>query len=230
MGSTLANVGIGLAVLFAAFVWWRWTSVARGARRRDDRLLAMVQPIGEKLCSHQAVSRDEVAAFAAKPEARLMLYATLMELGAAELFPDEHLSVASQAEAHLAYWMMHPNEFGDPPAEIAAEAIVHRNIGEHEAAFHVLRFRMPDGHWAGRDWLLGLAGPFFAGDPPFGGPAGAFSRSGDKAGSTAPDELVDWFLRVLDRFGSRRGSTSARREGQRSHRASHGAGDLGRHE
>lgn len=58
-------------------------------------------------------------------------------------------------------------------------------------------FRMPLGRWAGPDWLLGLAGPYFQEDTPFGGPAGAFSRAGDKAGTTSPRDLVNWFVGLV---------------------------------
>jgi len=70
-----------------------------------------------------------------------------------------------------------------------------RTVDNRECAFLVYRYRMPAGHWAAEDgWLLGLAGPFAKGDPPYEGPAGAFSRCSDKHGVVKPEELVNWFI------------------------------------
>jgi hypothetical protein len=56
---------------------------------------------------------------------------------------------------------------------------------------------MPPGHWAGPDWLLGLAGPFSANDVPYSGVASAFSRASDKFGTVEPGGLVDWFVEMV---------------------------------
>lgn len=197
MTTFLTYAAIAVAVLLAAFVWWRWTSVARGARKRDERILAILKPLADELLAGRQPSPQAVAQVADLPHARVLLHRMLTDLDAAQLFPERHLSVAAQAEAQLAYWMMHPNELCDPPEELANVAVVRRRLGDEEADFHVLRFRMPDGYWEGRDWLLGLAGPFFDGDPPYCGPAGAFSRAGDKADETDPKQLVDWFIGMV---------------------------------
>jgi hypothetical protein len=100
--------------------------------------------------------------------------------------------------------MMHPNELQHAPAEIELVESVHRQLGGEDAEFVVLRYRMPGGHWAGSEWLLGLAGPYFRGDLPFRDGAGGFSRASDRFGSLSPSELVDWYVGLLEaKFGVR---------------------------
>jgi hypothetical protein len=99
--------------------------------------------------------------------------------------------------------MMHPNELQDSPEEIETIASVTRPIGSRDAEFVVLRYRMREGHWAGNEWLLGLAGPFFPDAAPYENEAGGFSRADDKEGAVSPEELVDWYVGVLDaKFGT----------------------------
>src|SRR6266478_2635841 len=48
-----------LVVLLVAFVAWRWTSVARGARERDQILVARIDPIGLVETVRRAVDGKE---------------------------------------------------------------------------------------------------------------------------------------------------------------------------
>ena len=61
---------------------------------------------------------------------------------------------------------------------------------------YVLSIAMPEGHWAGRDWQLGVAGPFFQESLPYDGEAGAFARAGDREGEVEPGELIDWYIKM----------------------------------
>ena len=45
-----------------------------------------------------------------------MLFAKLKEIGRAELFPTDYLSIEKVAESDLAHWLMHPNELGAAPS------------------------------------------------------------------------------------------------------------------
>lgn len=183
--------------VIAAFVWWRYTSVARGARQRNDQILDVLTPLGEKLASKQPVSTEEVRALAARPHLRHMLHRVLSDYTRTELFPSEYLDTESQAAAALAYWMMHPNELAEAPAQMELIETVHRSVGGREARFLVFRYRMPDTHWTSKDgWLLGLSGPFFGDEVPYGILPGAFSRVGDKHGQADPAKLVDWYMSV----------------------------------
>jgi hypothetical protein len=187
---------LGGIFLFAlvAFVWWRYTSVEWGARQCNEKITRILEPLGEKLARKEQIAPDEVALLAAKPHVRPMLYAALKHFERLDLFPNEHLDIEAQGAAELAYWMMHPNELEAPPAQIELIDTCCRGIDGQQAEFMVFRYKMPDGHWAGDDWLLGLSGPFFKGDVPYSGVASAFSRSSDKYGAIQPDELVDWFI------------------------------------
>lgn len=196
------NVIIGIAVAVALFLWWRYTSVARGARARDEKLLQLLDPIEEKLANREDVGANEVEALAAKAHLRPMLFAMLKEFERLDLFPEGQKSVQSQAEAILAYWLMHPNELQDVPEEMRLAEKVCREIDGEQADFYVFRYKMSDGHWAAKDgWLLGLAGPFLDKDVPYSGHPVAFSRCGDKHGEVTPSELVDWFMDMVQRKG-----------------------------
>ena len=187
-----------VVVLLILFVVWRWTSVARGSRQRDERLLARLDPIGRKIDAGQAVSRQEIEDLAARPEIRFALFAVLRQMNRTDLLPTGHSSSVQQGESALAYWMMHPNEHQDAPETIEFVETVTRSVDGKEADFHVYRYRMPAGHWAAKDgWLLGLAGPMDRGPEPYTNLPGAFSRAGDSEGKVKPTELVDWYVGML---------------------------------
>lgn len=201
--SKIAIVAVVVVVCsVVAFIAWRWTSVARGARQRDEKLLVRLDPIGRKLDAGENVSPQEIEALAAHPEIRYMLFAALRQLKRPDLLPTTHSSSIEQGKSALAYWMMHPNELQDAPEAIEWVETVRRSIDGHEADFHVYRYRMPAGHWAAKEgWLLGLAGQMEVGPEPYSDMPGAFSRSGDMEGKVKPAELVDWYLGMLRQKG-----------------------------
>lgn len=177
-------------------VAWLYSSVARGAHKRDAELLPLLDPLGEKLAAGEEPTAREIDELAKNPAIRGFLYETLKHFERLELFPGEYRSETAQAEAALVYWMMHPNELQDAPQEIEPIETVTRDFDDQASRFYVFRYRMPEGHWAGEDWLLGLAGPFADNMPPYSG-AGGFSRAGDKYGEIQPAELVDWFVDMV---------------------------------
>ncbi|MCY2954300.1 MAG: hypothetical protein NTU53_20395 [Planctomycetota bacterium] len=189
---------LAIGILIVAFIWWRYTSVARGARRRDETILRLLAPTGEKLSNKEPVSAEESGALADRPHIRPMLYAMLKHFERLDLFPQKYLDPRSQGEATLAYWLMHPNEMGGDPEEIELVETVTRQFGGVQHEFFVYRYKMPKGHWASGDgWLLGLAGPFIENDVPYSGTAVAFSRCGDKHGAVEAAELVDWYIGMI---------------------------------
>jgi hypothetical protein len=191
-----------IAVLVIAFVVWRWTSVARGASQRDEKLIARLDPLGKKIEAGEMVSPQEITALAARPEIRYMLFGALRHMKRSELLPTGHSSSIAQGESALAYWMMHPNELQDAPDAIEFVETVRRPIDGRDADFHVYRFKMSPGHWAAKDgWLLGLAGPMSIDAEPYSVMPGAFSRSGDTDGKVKPAELVDWYVGMLKQKG-----------------------------
>ena len=197
LGTVAAAVGIALA----AYVAWRWTSVARGRRQRDEKLLAQLDPIGKKVDTGETIAPEEIDALAARPEIRHMLFTVLREMGRADLLPKQYSSTAEQGASALAYWMMHPNELQDAPERIELVETVTETVDGKNADFFVYRFRMPDGHWAGAGWLLGLAGPMAVGEEPYTSLPAAFSRAGDEEGKIRPRELVAWYVGMLRQKG-----------------------------
>jgi hypothetical protein len=184
-----------------AFIGWRYTSVARGARKRDEAIFNQLEPLGKKLDEGQSVEQREVEALARVPQNRPFLYRVLLEYKRLDLFPDRYLSLSEQAKAELAYWMMHPNELQNAPEELEAVESLERTLNGKRSTFVVLRYRMPQGHWAGPEWLLGLVGPFFDGEDPYLNSAAGFSRADDRYGVVTPTQLVDWYIGMLKAKG-----------------------------
>jgi hypothetical protein len=198
----MTKVIAAIVIFIAAFIVWRWTSVARGARKRDEKLATRIDPIGKKLDAGESVSTGEVEAMAARPEVRHMLFTALRQMGRSELVPSNYSSSVAQGESALAYWLMHPNELQDAPESIELVETIKRAINGQDADFHVYRFRMTTGHWAAKEgWLLGLAGPMPTAAEPYSNMPGAFSRAGDIEGKVKPAELVDWYVDMLCRKG-----------------------------
>jgi hypothetical protein len=200
--SPIASVALAVVVLLVAFIAWRWTSVRRGARRRDDALLDRIEPLGRRLDAGETVSPGEFAALAARPEIRYVLFEVLRQMNRADLLPTNYSSSVQEGESALAYWLMHPNELQGAPEEIQLVETVRTTVDGLGADFHVYRYRMPQGHWAAKDgWLLGLAGPMRSGSEPYAEMPGAFSRAGDADGKVTPAELVDWYVGMLKAKG-----------------------------
>ncbi len=194
-----------VVVLLIGFIIWRLSSVRRGMRQRDEKLLLRLDPIGKKIEAGQTVSTEEVEALAARPEIRFLLFAMLRHMKRPELLPTKHCSAVQQGESALAYWMMHPNELQDAPEAIELVGTVKRPVDGQETDFHVYRYKMPAGHWAAKDgWILGLAGPMKPGVEPYSEMPGAFSRVGDIDGKVKPSDLVDWYVGMLRQKGMMR--------------------------
>ena len=190
-------VTAGILAAVVAFVFWRIGSVGRGARQRDARILRELA-VDAALRSGSELRPTDVAAPAGKPHLRRLLFGMLRDRQKADLFPQEHLSRRSQAEAALVYWMMHPNELQEPPAEIQHVVSLSREVLDRKAEFEVFRYRMPAGHWAGSEWILGLAGPFFAGDSAYGGPATGWSVASETEGRATPEGVLEGYLARIE--------------------------------
>lgn len=197
MKTALKIFGI-CAGLFIAFVIWRFTSVFRGARQRDEKLIAAIEPIGKRLEAGEPVSPNEIADLAARPELRFMLFAALREWKRPDLLPTNYSSTISQGESALVYWMMHPNELQAAPEKIELLETMKRPADGQEMEFRVYRYRMPTGHWAAKDgWLLGVVGPMKVTTEPYTDRPAAFSRVSDVEGKIKPAELVDWYVDTI---------------------------------
>lgn len=191
---------VAVGILIVVFLAWRFTSVARGVRQRDEKLMVALNPIADRLANKEPVAADEIAVLIRQPQYRPMLYQLLKHFERLDLFPASALSIEAQGEGVLAYWMMHPNELQDAPRKIEFLEEIEREFRGESVKFLVFKYQMPSGHWASDDgWLLGLAGPFFENDVPYSGNAAGFSRCTDKYGEVQPHELIDWYAGMLDR-------------------------------
>ncbi len=85
-----------IAAVIVGFIWWRYTSVARDARQRDEKILSLLDPIGEKLANGKSPTPDEVEALAKNSATRTSLYEILKHSERLELFPAEYRSEAAQ--------------------------------------------------------------------------------------------------------------------------------------
>ncbi len=150
MLKTVAIVAGVLVVLGVVFIMWRWTSVARGMKRRDEKLVVRLDPIAKRIESGESVSPQEIETIAACPEIRFMLFAMLREMKRPDLLPTNYCSSVAQGESALAHWMMHPNELQEAPEAIELVETVERTINNQGAEFHVFRYKMPAGHWAAK--------------------------------------------------------------------------------
>lgn len=196
-------VYIFIAIVIGAFIWWRYTSVERGARQRDKKILAVLSPIRQKLSKKEPLLSEEITNLCRQPQNRPMLYQLLKHYECLNLFPSEALSIQAQGAGLLSYWMMHPNELQDAPNEIELIEEIERDLQGERAKFLVYRYRMATGHWAEKyGWVLGLAGPFLNNDVPYSGVASGFSRFSDKYGEVKPSELIDWYIGLLWRTSS----------------------------
>ena len=202
MLKTVATAGGVALVLLLLFIAWRWTSVGRGMRKRDERIIRRLDPVARRIESGQPVSPQEIETLAERPELRFMFFAMAREMKREELLPTKYSSSAAQGESALAYWMMHPNELQDAPDAIELVETLKRPVDGQEADFHVYRYKMAAGHWAAKDgWILGLAGPMKGSGEPYSELPGAFSRVGDIHGKVKPSELVDWYVGMLRQKG-----------------------------
>ncbi len=189
-------VVIGL-VLIIALAWWRIGSVARGGDRRDERIMERLAPLAQRIRRGEGIPPAEMADLCGRWEVRPLLYPLLTALERLDLWPASMTSWESQAEGLLAYWMMHPNELREPPAELRCAERVERDVEGRTVTFLVLEYRMPKGHWAGDDVKLGVAGPFVENTVPYAGTTTAYARWSDTRASVEPAALVDRFATMV---------------------------------
>lgn len=191
-----------ILLIIAVFVFWRWTSVGRGARKRDDELLKRLDSIGSRIDKGESIYPAEIEKIAESPEIRHILFNTFRHMEKENLLPKNFLSSIDQGASALAYWMMHPNEFGEAPSKIEFVETIEHEINGKPKPFHIYRFKMNEGHWPSKDeWQIGLAGPMDESKIPYEELPGAFSRAGDIEGKCSPSELVDWYVDMLIQKG-----------------------------
>lgn len=198
MEYVLYAIGAVLLVVIG-LLWWRYTSVVRGAKQRDEIILKRLDAVGEKLSAGVEPSSEELTSLASSPENRPLLFEVLAHFDELDLFPSQFLDRHSQAAGRLSYWLMHPNEAGVAPRTVEPLKSVCRRLDDKEGEFLILRYALPEDNPSDADsWGVGLVGPFFDDDMPYEGPHAAFARIGDVVSNTNPDELVDWYVGVIE--------------------------------
>ncbi len=95
------SVLLVVVALVAGFIWWRWTSVRRGANQRDEIIAREVDPIANRLEHGEPVAPADVGALASRAQLRPLLYMALKHYKRTDLFPAELLSPEAQAEGIL---------------------------------------------------------------------------------------------------------------------------------
>ena len=189
----LKIIGI-TAVMVVVFIAFRRWGFQRGSRRLEASLREELAPLLGRLERGEALEEGELRAAAEPLATRRQLYTELEARGARERFPGELTTPAEVSRALLAEHLAHPAEMQESPVEVEAVDVVRRRVGREEADFHLLHFRMREGHWTGRGPWLGIAGPFREGDAPFAATQAACARAGDRPDEIQHDELVDWLM------------------------------------
>jgi hypothetical protein len=194
---TIIAAIVGFIVVF---IVWRVLSVPLGMEKRDKELWARLDPLLRKLESIEP-AEGEVAQLAEAPENRYLLFELLREHEKTDLMPDAYASSVHQGESALCYWMMHPNELQAAPAAIEHLQTRTETVGGQPREFHVYRYKMPEGHWAGENWILGIAGPMNDTLEPYSELPGAFSVVAESLKKRDPNELIDWYIDMLRQRG-----------------------------
>ncbi len=194
MGYIVGAVLVAVMAFFAGRIF----SAGRGARIRDKRLQEQLAPLLEKLNSKEPVTVSEIFQPARQIEVRYFLFHLLREKGRDDLIPTNFSFKVDQAQAALAYWLMHPNEMGDPPEKIEHLQELTRDLKGEPVQFHLFRYRMPEEHWAAEDgWRLGIVGPMKSDISAYAEPIPAFSRQGDIEGQVDVEALAEAYLEKL---------------------------------
>lgn len=188
--------------LISLWFFWRLTSVGRGAKKRDEEILKLIDPIGTKINAGEEVPIDDVRSLARIPQVRHFLFHALKRMEKESLIPTDFDSEVKQAEAALAYWIMHPNELETAPEKIEYLRTIEKKLKETNGRFYFFKYLMPEGHWARKDgWLLGFSGPFSGDEKPYEELPPAFSRASDRAEDGDPDSILDCYLDMLKNKG-----------------------------
>lgn len=190
MKIALIIIGI-VVVLIVAFGVWRYFATVIGGLRRDQALVAEIQPIIMAIREGGEVPMDQIARLAERTDTRSALYRALHEIDRSDLFPEQYRELKQIAESDLVVWLLHQNELGAKPDEIELARVIEKVEGdpiEEKYRFFVFKFRTHPPHWAAKDgWMAGVAGPYCDGEDPLQSPPGVFSRF-EAFDSATPEE------------------------------------------
>jgi hypothetical protein len=169
------GAAVGLVLVFAAWMYYR---AVAGGNRAMAELAARIEPVTQALTRGETPASADLLRFAQDRVTRKVLFGTLDAAKRTDLFPAQHLTWESMAEADLVAWLCHPNELGCPPDGLELVARVPApDSGRGDSIYFLFRYRTVEPHWAAKDgWLAGVAGPYPIGAPPVPQGRGTFSR------------------------------------------------------
>ena len=93
--------------------------------------------------------------FAADPSTRLDLFELLRAARQIDRFPQEWQTQESFAEADMVRWLMHPNEYGQPPQKIKLVKARIVSLQGKKGRLYIYKFTYPSNP---RRWLVGVSG------------------------------------------------------------------------
>lgn len=172
-----------------------WLNAIRASWSRNRKLKRRIQPVLQAVKEGDARAPKLIWALAEEPATRNFLFGELREAGHAAAFPQEYRTLEKIAESDMVFWLMHGNELQVPPDEIELVRKVAVADGDRVGAFFLFRFRVGEPHWAAdRDWMAGIAGPFFDHDDDIESARYTFSELEPYASKSDAEHLA--FLRV----------------------------------
>lgn len=171
----LIIIGV-IVTLVIAFVVWRVFATVSGSSKRDSQVIEMLQPIIDKLQAKKLVNKEEIFEIANYPENRLDLYQLLKYHNKEDLFPDKYLNKKSMGEGALAYWLLHPNEYGKVPRKIEYVSKIEKRFNNKPIEYFVYKFFDEDD----KQWKVGVAGPFQQNQEPYAGYPGTVKSASPK--------------------------------------------------
>ena len=200
MNLAITILGGGMALLFL-FIGWRNYATRRSSLNREKRLLELLLPILKSFEENERPDQKLINELAEDPFTRDRLYYILSENNAEDLFPEAYLNHLAAAESALVFWLNHGNELGASPTEIIFTEKRSRYLENKntDVEYYLFKFR-EETEEETPYWMVGIAGPYLASEPPYTFAPGTFSTFREYDSQT-PDEHVDWLHEMMQKKG-----------------------------
>ncbi|MGE7778260.1 hypothetical protein ACQKLP_26325 [Chitinophaga sp. NPDC101104] len=193
---TIVFIILAILAVIAGLLGLVYLKRLRQRRQLVRKKMQRITKLVEQLESGRELDSHDVLPFAANPATRVMAFALLHHFDLKYLFPQNLHTQVKAAESHLANWLEFPTEldaFPDEMEYLQTPSIDVDGTGQQYVQYEVFRFRVRPPHWAAdRDWMLGVAGPYFPGGEPYDHPAATFSRLTQQDDGISPEEEARW--------------------------------------
>lgn len=193
---TIFLIILAILAVIAGLLGFIYFRRLRQRRQFVHKKMQRIAKLVEQLEKGRELDSHDVLPFAANPATRVMTFALLHNFDLKYLFPQNLYTQAKAAESHLANWLEFPTEldaFPDEMEHLQTQSIDVDGHGQQFVQYEVFRFRMRPPHWAAdKDWMLGVAGPYFPGGEPYDHPTATFSRLTQQDDGVSPEEEVRW--------------------------------------